>query len=610
MQEDSVLLAVQQGVVHRCARRSEGTVDLVAPIGTVPSSDFEQTEDGTFVQRISESLPEALFTFAVRGIDHPEPLLGYLAPDPETEIVQVRTTVWPGRRESDTRRFPMPVKHENDAPEPNTNTIATDMSVSVVAGAPNGWQQVDIRCDALGDRMELRCRITLEDGAIHHWSPPAIVGHWFHRLRMVSHRPGKGTWFQAKYELKRGAPAKIDLDYDFPGDNSDQLASYCELRVFPRHAEAIPVKLAQNALLAYEAVSDSARVDLVRGNSDTPAEKPYTLFARLFDGYTNNDRPYAYRPAIASSERDAILSFLESGRVVLSSRGYSPDLLHPERESLVPMAFLTDGKWVWSAAVAYYLRQHGIAPAPDFVEHIRAVDYRHPRSVPRFALDRASALAMGRPETEASSWDDYDRAAYALADMASRFRVSRRYYSTGRLKDQAWCMVREGDHWAAFWYSAEEDRREFEHLFDTVGQAATYLMGQLWQNYPNLQREPGELLEPYEVLDVPIPPSPPLENFERFTYVKVSDFDVEQFGPPVSNLVYAPGTTVEQIVPVLHGETAPRRLRLTGEWTIVSCFTKAGPNRPGGVQAYILPQATEGYLHWGQIVELSAADGS
>ena len=112
------------------------------------------------------------------------------------------------------------------------------------------------------------------------------------------------------------------------------------------------------------------------------------------------------------------------------------------------------------------------------------------------------------------------------------------------------------------------------------------------------------------MLDLPIPPSPPLESFEHFTYITVSDFDVEQFGPPNSNLVYAPGTTADQIVPVLHGDSTPRRLRLIGEWTIVSCLTKGTENRPGGAQAYILPLATEGYLHWGQIVELSAADGS
>nr|CEL15154.1 hypothetical protein [Kibdelosporangium sp. MJ126-NF4] len=607
MQEDSVLLAVHQGVVHRCARRSDGTVDLVAPAGTVPSRDFERIEDGSFVQRISESLPEALFTLRIRGIEHPDPLLGYLAPDPQTMIVQVRHQVWPGRQEEDLLRFPQPIPQDDDAAEPSISSIVTDLSVSVVAAAPTGWQRISIECHAMGDQVTLRSRVTLDDDAVHEWSPPAMVGQWFHRLRLVSYRPSLGAWFTAKYELKRGAPATVEFGDEFPEDG-DAHDCFSDLWTLPRHARAIPAAMAQGALRAYEQSASTDRQNL--GNETAPQDKPYTLLARLFDGFTNNDRPYVYRPAIAESEKDAILSFLDNGRVVLSSRGYTADLLHPERESLVPMAFLTDGRWVWPAAVAYYLRQHGIALAPDFVQHIRSSGYRPPKSVPRFALDRASAMAMGRPEPEAVPWEDYDRAAYALADMASRFRVSKRHYGIGRVKDQAWCMVRAGDRWAAFWYSETEDRREMEHVFDTVGQAATYIMGQLWQNYPSLQRDSDELLETYEVLDVPIPPSPPLENFEQFRYVKVSDLDVEQFGPPTSNLVYVPGTTVEQIVPVLHGDDSPRRLRLTGEWTVVSCVTQDGETRPGGVQAYILPQATGDYLHWGQIVELSAADGS
>ncbi|MBE1467160.1 hypothetical protein [Kibdelosporangium phytohabitans] len=606
MREDSVLLAVHLGVVHRCARRSDGSVDLIAPAGTVPPGDFERTEDGSFVQRISESLPEGLFTLSVDGIEHPEPLLGYLAPDPATEIRQVQQRVWPGRQESDLLRFPTPVLAEDDVTEPGTGSIVTDLSVSVVAAAPSGWQRISVECRALGDRLELRSRVTLDDDAVHEWSPPALVGHWLHRLRMLAYRPSSGTWFTAKYELKRGAPATIEFDDEFPEDG-DAHGCFNDLCALPRHAQAIPAAMAQGALVAYGQAADNDR----RSLGDTPPRrgKPYTLLARLFDGFTSNDRPYVYRPALPASEKDAVLSFLDNGRVVLSSRGYSADLLHPGREALVPMAFLTDGTWVWPAAVAYYLRQHEIAPAPDFVQHIRSRGYRPPASVPRFALDRASAMAMGRPEPEAAVWEDYDRAAYALADMASRFRVSRRRYGIGRVRDQAWCMVREGDRWAAFWYSEAEHRRELEHVFDTVGQAATYIMGQLWQNYPNLQREPDEVLEPYEVLDVPIPPSPPLENFEGFRYVKVTDLDVEQFGPPASNLVYAPGTTADQIVPVLHGDASPRRLRLTGEWTVVSCATKDGETRPGGVRAYILPQATGDYLNWGQIVELSAVDG-
>jgi hypothetical protein len=605
MNENKVLLAVHQGIAYKCSEFRDGAVDLIAPPGTVPSGNFERLADGTFVQRISASLPEALFEFVTRGIEHPEPVLGYVAPDAESVIWQVRFTM-PLDGAVSRSLFPMLTETAPEQqPPPSTDALVTDLSVAVVAGAPIGWQRIEIECRAAGQQLALRSRVTFEDGRVLHWSPPAVVCQWFHRMRMTSYQPGAGSWFTANYTLDRGKPAVMEFGTDLPEDieNTDCVD---ELRYLPRHPSKIPAEMARMALAGHEtytAVSLSSQ--------PTPDAKPYTLMARTFDGTTVNDRLYAYRPALSPAERERILAYLNDGEVVLASRGLSPDLLDPQRPDKVPMLFLTDGKWVWAAAVGYYLQEHGIPPAPDFVEHIRSVRYRIPRSVPRIAMDRASAMAMGRPETEAAAWDDYDRAGYALRDMATRFRVSRRHYSIGRLKDQAWCMVREGDRWAAFWYWESEDRRELEHVFDIVSQAATYIIGQLWQNYPNLQREPGELIDAWEVLTHPIAPAPPLDNFEQYQYVTVSDIEVEQFGAPTGNVVYAPGTRFDQIVPQL-AETspAPRRLQLTGEWTITACLTKPDGDRAGGVVAYILPQATEGYLKWGQIVELSTADGA
>lgn len=590
------LLAVHQGIVYKCSEGPDGTVDLVAPPAITPSAEFERLEDGTFVHRLSRSLPEAVFTLRVDGLDHVDPILGYVAPDSDTVVTQHRHSL---RVTKGFPRFPLLVNADEDV-APNTASAVTDLSIAVVAGAPQGWQRIEINCRAIGGRMVLVAKVTMEGDKVLHWSPPAIVGQWFHRLRMVSYRPGHETWCSARYQLNRGAPAVVEYD-DEPGDGFEPGDYLDELRYLPRQAAAMPDWLTSQVLSGYQSEVENARTQ------QEQEEKPYSLLARVFDGIAPNQRPVAYRPAIASAERDSILSYLESCAVVLSSRGLSPDLLHPEREDKVPMAFLTDGKWVWSAAVAYYLREHNVPPAPDLVDHIRSVDYQVPRSVPRIAMGRASALAMDRPEPEATVRDDWDRAVFAIRDFAIRYQVSTRYYSLGEIKDEAWCLVREGDRYAAFWYWANEDRRELEHVFDVVSQAATFIIGQIYQNYPNLQREEGELIEAWEVLNQPSPPDPSLgDNFERFSYIHVTDFEVDQFGDTTSLMLYPPGTSFDQIVPPsAEVSPTPRRLRLTGQWQVLSCFTKSS-----GTQAYFLANPTGYYLKWGQIVEVPAAAAS
>jgi hypothetical protein len=44
----------------------------------------------------------------------------------------------------------------------------------------------------------------------------------------------------------------------------------------------------------------------------------------------------------------------------------------------VGMSVRTDGDWVWSDGVAYYVREHGIAPDGEFYAHIRKLGYRCP----------------------------------------------------------------------------------------------------------------------------------------------------------------------------------------------------------------------------------------
>jgi hypothetical protein len=109
--------------------------------------------------------------------------------------------------------------------------------------------------------------------------------------------------------------------------------------------------------------------------------------ARLFDGVDPEAGPYFAddRERVDDAERQRIASFLDGGAVVLSGTGREPDRVDPARGAAVGMSVRTDGTWVWSDGVAYYVREHGIAPDADLYAHIRELDYRCP------ATDEATA---------------------------------------------------------------------------------------------------------------------------------------------------------------------------------------------------------------------------
>lgn len=99
--------------------------------------------------------------------------------------------------------------------------------------------------------------------------------------------------------------------------------------------------------------------------------------ARVFDSVdpATGPRFAPDRPRLAGGgERERILAYLRAGTVVLATTGTMPDIVDPGRGATVPMSFRTDGTWIWTDTVTYYLAEHDVGPDPQLVAHIRAVD--------------------------------------------------------------------------------------------------------------------------------------------------------------------------------------------------------------------------------------------
>jgi hypothetical protein len=134
----------------------------------------------------------------------------------------------------------------------------------------------------------------------------------------------------------------------------------------------------------------------------TPAAPGQGLrIADVYDGLDPASGPY-FRPdrdRIAdAAERDRVVGYLRDGVVVLRGTDRDPDALDPSRGNVVPGSFRTDGSWVWNDALTYYVREHGIAPDPEFYAHLIANGYHCPEPGPNAAREAVRLLMPRRAQ--------------------------------------------------------------------------------------------------------------------------------------------------------------------------------------------------------------------
>lgn len=98
--------------------------------------------------------------------------------------------------------------------------------------------------------------------------------------------------------------------------------------------------------------------------------------ARVFDTVHPIDGP-GFAPdhlrVEDEDERRALATYLGAGEPVVMTTGLMEDVLDPERGGVVPMNFRTDGTWIWTDSVTFYLEEYHLAPEPDLLAHLRAV---------------------------------------------------------------------------------------------------------------------------------------------------------------------------------------------------------------------------------------------
>ncbi|MFJ9693883.1 hypothetical protein [Kitasatospora sp. NPDC101183] len=103
------------------------------------------------------------------------------------------------------------------------------------------------------------------------------------------------------------------------------------------------------------------------------------------------------RPRLEPAEREALARYLDAGEAVLLTPVLMDDVLDPQRRGEVPMGYRTDGRWVWTDTVTYYLVEYGLAPEAGLLAHLRAQGGAPCPPVDPEAVERAVAFVLTPP---------------------------------------------------------------------------------------------------------------------------------------------------------------------------------------------------------------------
>ncbi len=247
---------------------------------------------------------------------------------------------------------------------------------------PPRYDQATFHYHAMGRHVDMRVDVLDERMNRLPWDPPARLFQMFEKLRNGMYEEGVGTWFGTRFQMHYIDSAALEFNYkeEPKWEVAPPESAYREeLELFPRGPEATPYWLAQRAGLVA-----GPELSVAKANDATLP----------LPGYPNGYPTFSGRPTLADEERDGLTAYLENAPVVLTQEGGDPDLFDRTGATRIPREYRTDGSWVWSASVAYYLRAHNVAPERGLVEHIRAQDFQVP-DVDQGTRDAAVAAIRG-----------------------------------------------------------------------------------------------------------------------------------------------------------------------------------------------------------------------
>lgn len=452
----------------------------------------------------------------------------------------------------------------------------------VRAQAPEGWSRIEVDFRQAGDHAEIEARAD----AVSLEAPDELV-EILAELRTGMYETGRGTWLQARFTLD----AAGTFDFDFAPDDEPRWHDIPETSVYAQELAAFPREP--------EHVHDWWR---------RKVRLPLTVefrHARVADADTE-------WPEVPAGELALVLQYLEREPAILTAE---PE---PDAPPEVPASRHTDGTWVWSASVPYYLREDGTPPEPELVAHIRAQNFQPPYVEPLIRRT-AEADLLGEPRPKPNRSDADRTAGDVAADLETRpdprldaadvlavlvrrlgeHGVWPEAYRVGQRANGTWCLNPTPEGWEVARYAGGAPVAP--KLFDSAEDAAQHLLGALLLHPARMTAGHETPLETAKELgDWPIQAAegePPLTLLRNKRVVQlVAGTTVVRFGEEDGNLAHGAEVRFATTSLPLERDGQERAYRLCRPLYAITGITIPWAGSPGGAVAYVLPKTVTEHL--------------
>jgi hypothetical protein len=105
---------------------------------------------------------------------------------------------------------------------------------------------------------------------------------------------------------------------------------------------------------------------------------------------------------VEEDERKAFCRYLDSASLVVRSPMKVDDVVNPDSGVGIPVMWFTDGEWIWSAQLSYYLRAYGLIFETELLDHIRQAGFS-PAAAPKDVREEALQMLLDMGEQHRGS---------------------------------------------------------------------------------------------------------------------------------------------------------------------------------------------------------------
>jgi hypothetical protein len=100
------------------------------------------------------------------------------------------------------------------------------------------------------------------------------------------------------------------------------------------------------------------------------------FFRELRHGFPDGPSIVENRGKLSGDAVSRVVSYLRGGSTLATTGSMADDWFDPSRTDVAPLEVRTDGIWVWSGDLAYYVERYGVQVPHEMLTHMASRGWR------------------------------------------------------------------------------------------------------------------------------------------------------------------------------------------------------------------------------------------